>query len=68
MDVVSGGKSLAGDSSNTRKRYAREIYATSVGEKQLELSKEIVSFLDADLREDVLYSHDDPLVILVSIN
>ena len=27
-----------------------------------------MSFLDVDLREDVLYPHDDPLVISVPIN
>ena len=68
MEVIFGGKSLVGDSSNAQKWHAMEVFFAYLGWKQLASSKEIVHFSDVDLHKDVLYSYDDPLVISVPIN
>ena len=68
VEVVSGGKFLIGDSFNARKRHVKEVFFDSLGEKCPTPSSEVVHFSDIDLRDDVLYPHDDLFIISIPIN
>ena len=62
INMISGGPTAAGLSSNSRKAYAREVMCI-VGEPPKRAKTEIaLTFDDSDL-EGVKFPHDDPLVI-----
>ncbi|XP_063938095.1 uncharacterized protein LOC135147955 [Daucus carota subsp. sativus] len=62
INMISGGPTAAGLSSNSRKAYAREVMCI-IGEPPKRAKTEItLTFDDSDL-EGVKFPHDDPLVI-----
>ncbi|XP_063935188.1 uncharacterized protein LOC135147005 [Daucus carota subsp. sativus] len=62
VNVISGGPTAAGTSSNSRKAYAREVMSI-VGEPPKRARIELpLTFNDSEL-EGVKFPHDDPLVI-----
>ncbi|XP_052170472.1 uncharacterized protein LOC127786825 [Diospyros lotus] len=61
IHVISGGETLAGDTSSSRKAYARQAYqVNSVMETRED--EEPITFTPAD-RGDIILPHDDPMVI-----
>ncbi|XP_052204060.1 uncharacterized protein LOC127809334 [Diospyros lotus] len=61
IHVISGGETLAGDTSSSRKAYARQAYqVNSVMETRED--EEPITFTPTD-RGDIILPHDDPMVI-----
>nr|XP_017221323.1 PREDICTED: uncharacterized protein LOC108198053 [Daucus carota subsp. sativus] len=66
INMISGGPTAAGLSSNSRKAYAREVMCI-IGEPPKRAKTEIaLTFDDSDL-EGVKFPHDEPLVITLVI-
>ena len=68
IDVISGGIAAGGDSNNSKKQYAREVYQVHPGvAKKPKPSPPVISFLEADRSPGLLDDHQDPLVITTKI-
>ena len=65
IHVISGGETLAENSSSSRKAYAKQAYQMNSMMKVQE-NEEHITFTLRD-KEDVIMSHDDPMVITAII-
>ena len=61
IQVISGGETLAGDTSSSRKAYARQAYQVN-SVMEVRENEEPITFTPAD-RGDIILPHDDPMVI-----
>ncbi|XP_052209219.1 uncharacterized protein LOC127812736 [Diospyros lotus] len=61
IHVISGGETLAGNTSSSRKAYARQAYQVN-SVMEVREDKEPITFTPAD-RGDIILPHDDPMVI-----
>lgn len=65
IHVISGGETMAGSTSSSKKSYAREAYQVN-SVMRVSLNEEPITFTPED-QGDVLGPHDDPLVITAVI-
>ncbi|XP_052193948.1 uncharacterized protein LOC127802273 [Diospyros lotus] len=61
IHVISGGETLAGSTSSSRKAYARQAYQVN-SVMEVREDEEPITFTPAD-RGDIILPHDDPMVI-----
>ena len=66
VNIISGGPTAAGTTSNSRKAYAREVLQIVGGPPKKAKTEVTISFGDEDL-EGIKFPHDDHLVIMLVI-